>query len=243
VKKFSVLLLFWGIFSFAQTASLEVITAQDSVSVIQNPSPGKSERGEIFYQKRNFREDFKENYRGKEFDYDRKVKPPKTIKPPLFQLPAGLMSVLMYAILAIIIVFILYQIFKNAGGFSFGKEKAKIKFDASEENPETENMDDISNNNFPNLIEKAKSEADYRKAIRFYYLWVLQKLSDKNLINWNKDKTDYDYFLELKNHSIKEDFSVNTYIYDYTWYGNLNPDKSQFDLAETIFMRTLNKLN
>ncbi len=204
------------------------------------------QQGEPFYQQRKLDPLYKDNYKGSKFDYER-ITPKKDPRPPkatapLFSLPSGFMQILMYGILGIIILTIIYFILKNAGGFSFGAEKRKIQYDASEEKEE-EDLENIENNNFQLLIQKAKSEGDFRKAVRYYYLWVLQKLTDKRLINWNKDKTDYDYFMELGQHPIKEDFSNNTYIYDYTWYGNFHLNYKEFELAETIFQRTLSKLN
>ena len=239
-NKFPLLVLIIGFHVSGQEIQIQETVRVDSI-VSVNETPGPAERGETYYEKRNFNQGFKENYKGKKFNYDRKPKPTKTWNFPTFTLPSGLMNILMYSILGVIIILVIYFIFKNSGGFSFTKKKQKIAFETSGE--ENENIEDISQNDFPNLVQKAKSEKDYRKAIRYYYLWVLQKLSDKNLIIWNKDKTDYDYFLELGSNPIKEDFSQNTYIYDYAWYGNFQLDENQFNLAETIFKRTLTKLN
>lgn len=186
---------------------------------------------------------FKDQYRGEKFDYDRIVEQePSDFHMPEFNLPQGLLKVLMYVILGFIVLLIVYHVFKNAGGFSFGKEKHIIKYQTGEES-EMEDSENINNNDFGVLIQRAKEKEDYRKAVRYYYLWVLQKLADRNLILWNKDKTDYEYYLELATNPIREDFSANTYIYDYTWYGNFNLSNAQFQQAERLFQRTLNQLN
>lgn len=197
------------------------------------------ERLQTRFENRQWKEGFKENYKGKKFDYEE-----KEIKytPPLFQLPAGLLQVLMYVVLGTILLIIIYFILRNAGGFSFGKEKRKINYQDSGES-EAENLEEIQNNDFERLIQKAKSESDYRKAVRYYHLWVLQKLSERNLIRWDKDKTDFDYLQELKNHPIRPDFSSTTYVYDYTWYGHFRLDDREFELAEKLFRRTLKKIS
>lgn len=208
-----------------------------------NPTPSKEEIGEVLYEKRNLDPDFKNKYTDKKFDYDRVVKQKefKPPSPPLFSLPTGLFQFLMYAALAIIILLVIYFIIKNAGGFSFGREKKKINFSSSAEQA-LEDTDHIENNDFQKLIQKAKSENDFRRAIRYYHLWVLQSLADKKLIRWNRDKTDYDYFKELGQNAIKEDFSHGIYVYDYIWYGNFQINPKEFDIAESIFQRTLEKL-
>lgn len=206
-------------------------------------TPSREERGEIFYEQRNLDPKFKEEYTGKPYDYDRVVKEKKKKEPqvPSFQFPTGIFSFLMYSILAIIILAVIYYIIKNAGGFQFGSAKQKIIIHSTEEKT-LEDVEHIENNDFPRLIQTAKENQDFRRAIRYYYLWVLQKLTDRKLIKFNKDKTDYDYFLELGQHPIQEEFSQNTYIYDYIWYGKFPISEREFGMAESIFQRTLKKL-
>ncbi len=215
----------------------------DEYDYTPHATPSKEEIGEVYYEKRNLDPDFKNKYKGDKFDYDRivKEKKRKPPSPPFFSLPTGIFQFLMYVVLGIIILMIIYFIVKNAGGFSFGKEQKKIKFDASGEQ-ELEDEDNIENNDFYRLIQKAKSDKEFRKAIRYYHLWVLQSLSDKKIIRWNKDKTDYDYYQELAQNPIKEDFSNAVYLYDYIWYGNFQLNQDEFTKAESIFQRTLNKL-
>lgn len=242
--------LFFGLifiysFGFAQEVLEEPATVVDTFAEYNptNPTPSKEEIGTLYYKQRNLNPDFKNNYKGEKFDYDRVVKEKeyKPPSPPMFSLPTGLFQVLMYIFLGIILLFVIYFIIKNAGEFSFGSDQKKIKFDASEEQ-EVEDTENIENNNFFQLIQKAKSDKDYRKAIRYYHLWVLQTLSDKKLIRWNKDKTDYDYYKELGETAVKEDFSNNVYVYDYIWYGKFPLNSKEFELAESIFQRTLNQL-
>lgn len=215
----------------------EVINVYEEESI---QTPSKEEIGEIFYESKSLDPGFKEKYKGKKFNYDQKEKPSKPPSTPMFQLPPGLLQVLMYTGLAVILGVIIYHILRNSGGFEFRGRKKKIRYDTVEEI--LEDPDDIENNDFPRLIQKAKSENNFRLAIRYYHLWVLQLLSDRNLIKWNRDKTDHDYYNELNTKPIQKYFSQNIYIYDYIWYGNfeLNPD--EFQLAESIFKRTLNKL-
>jgi ATP-dependent Zn protease len=206
-------------------------------------TPSREERGQTYYQQRNLDPKFKEEYKGKQYNYDRVLKPKekKERKPPSFSLPTGFFSFLMYTILAIVVLSLVYFILKNAGGFQFGTARQKIKINSSTEK-EWEDVEHIENNDFPRLIQNAKDNKDYRRAIRYYYLWVLQKLTDRNFIKFNKDKTDYEYFLELGQNPIREDFSHTNYIYDYIWYGNFSISEREFAIAESIFQRTLKKL-
>lgn len=206
------------------------------------PTPSKNERAETVFENRQLKNNFKRKYSGSEFDYDRVVETKESeFKPPI-NISLGWVKVMMYLILGVIILVVIYFILKNVGGFSFGKPKNKLTYKTSEESEE-ENLDDIDLNNFELLIRKAKAEGNFRKAVRYYYLWVLQKLADRKLIQWHKDKTDDEYLSELKQNPIREDFFKNTYIYDHIWYGNFNLSQHQFELAEKTFKQTLNKIN
>lgn len=248
MKKIKLLLLLVpGIYCFGQDTVIETVDSMQQEYYGQyNPEynvPSYENREETKFHNRKLNEDFKDNYKDEKFNYDRIVKQKEVkINTPAVQIPGGILQFLMYMVLGVVIVMIIYFILKNAGGLSFGNEKRNIKYDTSEEAGE-EDLEQIQNNNFELLIRKAKSEKDYRKAIRYYYLWVLQKLTDRNLIKWHKDKTDFDYLQELKNHSIKDNFSSNTYIYDHIWYGNFDLNSKEFELAESIFQKTLKKIN
>lgn len=226
---------------FVETYEEPSESAQQEIISHYSETPISSERPPIYYKQRELDSDFKSKYKGKKYDYDRVVKPPKPINPPNFSIPVGLLKFLMYGLLAILILVVVYQIIKNAGGFSFGKSKTKIKVDFSDEH-ELEDAENIENNDFETLIQKAKENKDYRRAVRYYYLWVLQRLTENKLIDWHKDKTNYDYFLELNKKTIQDDFSNSNYIYDYIWYGNFELNPSEFDRAESIFKGTLHKL-
>lgn len=215
-------------------------------------SPDSNGKIEPLYYQIEIDPSFKDDYRSSVYDYDRpeKEKKPKErieneetgkVRKSLFTLSATAMKVTLFTILGLIVLTIVYFVIKNSGGFHFGSGRRQIdvKSGAQKSGEDPENID---NNDFASLIQNAKSRKEFRKAIRYYYLWVLQKLSDKKLIRWDRDKTDYDYYLELSENSIRKDFSENAYIFDHVWYGNFQMSEKEFKLAESLFNRTLDKL-
>lgn len=205
------------------------------------PTPAAGERGESNYSQRQFDPNFKDNYTGKRFDYDRKKKEYKPYNGPSLNLSFLFSKTMMYTVLALIVFAIIYYIIKNSGGFAFGKDRRRINY-ASDAEQLFEDRENIENNDFAKLIQKAKSENNFRLAIRYYFLWVLQSMFDKKLIDCNKDKTNFDYFTELGKSPISDDFFKNTHIYDYIWYGNFELSDAEFKTAESIFQKTLKKL-
>ncbi len=79
-------------------------------------------------------------------------------------------------------------------------------------------------------------------AIRYYYLFLLQKLSDRNLIDWDPEKTNLDYANELKDSNLKEEFSYLSYLYDHAWYGDIDFDQSAFETTTKSFNNAIKKI-
>lgn len=93
----------------------------------------------------------------------------------------------------------------------------------------------INNQNLESLIQLAISQRNYRLAIRYYYLRTLQLMSSKDLINWQVQKTNNDYLIEIQDSKTRVDFKQITELYDYIWYGNFEVDETAFAKAETPF--------
>ena len=89
----------------------------------------------------------------------------------------------------------------------------------------TENVHEMD---FDSLIANAMKNKDYRLVVRFLYLKNLKILSDKDIIEWKTNKTNYSYQHEIKNAVIRSKFLEATLIFDYIWYGEFVLDESKF---------------
>jgi len=106
----------------------------------------------------------------------------------------------------------------------------------------TEDEDIIQNQDIQHLIQQALLNNNYRLAIRYYYLLVLKKLSDKEFINWEPQKTNTDYSRELKDNALNSRFKIITRLYDYIWYGNFEVNELSFRKAEKEFQQLINQI-
>lgn len=82
-----------------------------------------------------------------------------------------------------------------------------------------ETTDDLYRIDFRKKIEVAEKNQNFRLAIRYYYLWILQTLSKGGYIQYDKNKTNRQYSEELKNSKKLNDFNTSTSYYNFTWYG------------------------
>ena len=130
----------------------------------------------------------------------------------------------------LVIYFIFRAILNKEGKWVFGESSDKNII------PVTDIESNIHVVNFKSLISSAEENNNFRLAIRYYYLWLLKDLTAAELIEYDVEKTNSDYYNELTSASIKEEFSYTSYLYNYIWYGEFNVDKDQFIRAKNSFV-------
>ncbi|MCD0479586.1 DUF4129 domain-containing protein [Chryseobacterium sp. LC2016-29] len=197
---------------------------------------------------KKFKENLSSRYKGNEFDYSTS-KPRESFFDKLQRKLAQLLRSIfgetsletssqitgvVIRLFAIIVVgFLLYFIIKylisTNGSFFFGKKNKKLEIN------EEELHENIHQINFPQSIAKFENEGDYRSAVRYQFLYILKKLSDKKLILWNPEKTNKDYVAELKAAHLKNEFYNLSYIFDYVWYGEFSIDAQSYDKFKNQF--------
>lgn len=141
---------------------------------------------------------------------------------------------------ALIFLLVIYFIFKavinEEGKWVFGKSSDKNII------PVTDVANNIHATDFKQLIAEAEKENNYRLAIRYYYLWLLKALTHAEIIEYDVEKTNSDYFNEITAKPIKDEFSYTSYLYNYIWYGEFEVNEQQFDKAKNAFIKFLNSI-
>jgi len=92
------------------------------------------------------------------------------------------------------------------------------------------------NTNDPDsLLRNAIKNGNYRLAVRYLYLQSLHRLSEKNFIEINSNKTNYEYVTEMRRHKFANEFAALTLQYEYVWYGEYPIDESLFAQIQNGF--------
>lgn len=205
-------------------------------------------------QTKSFRENFQKDYATEEFQYEPVLK--DTSRWDNFKAwlaywldrifsfggkgNSSVWDIVIKTIAILIVLFVVYLIVKaiinKEGGWIFGKS-SKRKITATEFSEE-----DIHSIDFRTIIDKSKAANNHRLSIRYYYLWLLKRMSDNGVIEWDIEKTNSDYLYEIKRTALKEDFQYLSYIYDYSWYGEFTIDDALFAKAEKAFVKTINSI-
>jgi len=101
------------------------------------------------------------------------------------------------------------------------------------------NFEDLGENleelDFEGLIKKARSQGDFRSAVRLVFLETLNILTGAGYIKWKINKTNQDYLGELRLSRFREEFAKLTLNYEYVWYGDYEVDEKGFDSMEQTF--------
>jgi hypothetical protein len=107
--------------------------------------------------------------------------------------------------------------------FLSGRKATALAFSTGEEDIHAMAMD--------KEIATAEAAGDYRRAIRLQYLRSLKILSERGRIQWQPNKTNVDYLMELSGTELGMAFQRITRIFEYAWYGEM-------DIDDLIYTRT-----
>ena len=246
------ILLFCGATLFAQPA---VTSVEEAIQLEETNNVITIEDSGSVYVEREFQEDFKDNYTDDDFEYEPKTKAKNAwdrfwesvakFFDDLFGREKGnsegpsVLNILGYILAGGIVIFAVYMIVRaiidKESGWIFGKTSKKI----TAEDITAENIQQLD---AKALVEKTIKSGNYRLAVRYYYIWVLKELSEREVIKWHPDKTNSDYYYEIKNNELREEFHYLSYLYDYIWYGEFTVDEEAFNKVQSAFRKTLHKL-
>jgi len=140
-----------------------------------------------------------------------------------------LWDVILFAIAIAAVVLAIYYFIKNDKVGIFSRKSGASTFDITTEH------EDIHQIDFERIIAEAISNLQYRTAIRYLYLKSLRDLSLKGFIIWKADKTNRDYINEMRLPDFEKPFKEVTFLFDYSWYGNVEINESSFQQIKSAF--------
>jgi len=197
---------------------------------------------------KRFSEDLSKKYQGNEFDYVSSLEGEmqnfiaraiywfmnKIADTFGFQIDPGaykIIELLFYGILIVIALYIIVRLLVGTKASSFFSKKSRqlAPLNIQEEHIERVDLDQF--------IRNALARNNYRIAVRYMYLKVLKELSIRNLISWHFDKTNGDYYEEIEDPQLKDNFKKVSYLYDHVWYGEFDLDAGGFANAQLDFDR------
>lgn len=235
------------------------VGATDSLAVAKEEKIVFSEKDILVdsaaIEAKSFPKNFKKKYTDEAFIYEFKT-PEKNAWDRFKEWLAGILKnlfsfssneaslnfvgILLKVIAVLIVIFVIYLIVKSLmnkeGQWIFGRNSDKKGMNYNEIEKNLHLVD------FEKLIKETLASGEKRLCIRYYYLWLLKKMSEKHLIVWDVEKTNSDYLYELQNQSQKDDFAYLSYLYNYIWYGEFELDEATFEKAINAFETTIKSI-
>jgi hypothetical protein len=119
----------------------------------------------------------------------------------------------------------------------FSKNKMELDFIPVLEDGKVDEL------NFDAAVDNEIKQGNYNRAVRFLYLKLLQQLARKDLIIWQKEKVNHDYFREMFNSVYFADFKKITNTYEYVWYGKFPLERTEFDTINLSFAQFFKQID
>ncbi|WP_124979775.1 DUF4129 domain-containing protein [Nonlabens xiamenensis] len=147
----------------------------------------------------------------------------------LSPLTVKLLTYLFYILIGIGVIYMIVRV--------LGKETASKLFghtpkSASRVEIEETHIEEID---FTDFIAQSEREGNYRSAIRYQYLALLKALSQQGILEWDFQKTNTDYYRELNDPAMRDQFKKVSYLYDHVWYGEFPIDEASYRTAVSEF--------
>lgn len=138
-------------------------------------------------------------------------------------------TILIAAAVAAIVFFILRVVGMSKSGL--------LSRSSNGNHPFTTHTEDINTISFEEAIGEAINTRNYRLAVRLLYLQSLKKLSDRDYIVWQIDKTNADYIKEVADRPWQALFKSITYIFERAWYGETHIGNEEFEHLNLQFQQ------
>jgi len=134
----------------------------------------------------------------------------------------GTIKLLLMLLVAAVIV---YYIVKSRAPAILKRTNAKVDF-------APENLDQYEEVDLKVLLQEAEASKNFQSAVRIRFLLLLKDLEKAKLIDWKDYKTNLDYYYEMQDPEVQEDFQRMMDWYEYSWYG-------KFDLDAPLYQRAV----
>lgn len=131
-------------------------------------------------------------------------------------------------ILVLFLGLLLWYLFKN--NIISGRRSSK-----GSRRPEDISEENIFEINYQQEIDMAMSAGDYRLATRLLFLRLLKNLSQKKIIQYKQERTNFDYLSQLYTTAYYKDFFRLTRNYEYAWYGKFDVSRESFAIIKNEF--------
>ncbi|OFY97646.1 MAG: hypothetical protein A3K10_13525 [Bacteroidetes bacterium RIFCSPLOWO2_12_FULL_31_6] len=141
-------------------------------------------------------------------------------------------SALKYVFYCIVIGLVLFLIIKILMNLKKNPNIKKQDFSIESMKEIEEKMHEID---LDLLLSEALAGKNFHIALRINFLIIIKLLSEKKLIIWAKEKTNWEYHSEIKEVMLKDGFKAIVFVFEPVWYGERHLTEAAFYLLQPTF--------
>ncbi len=214
-------------FVLSLLAVLPFLMAQDS-PVIKESEWEKSTKGI----------DYTENYKEVKPDEEQKDETQNTnsLSSPSLSYDWSGLKYVFYIVVVGLVLFLIIKILSNLNK-NPNIKKQDISIESIEEIEEKMHEIDLDQ-----LLIEAIRQENYHIALRINFLIIIKLLSERNAIVWAKEKTNWEYYSEIKDIVTKDGFKSIVLVFEPVWYGEQQITKDGFSKLQPVFDGFKNQL-
>jgi len=146
----------------------------------------------------------------------------------------GILEILITIAILIIAALIAYKYSNNSLNLGFKSRHDKIL--------SNDMIINIKQGKYDSLIDNAKKIGNANEVIRLYFLKIISNLNYQGIIQYSEDKTNRDYYYEIKSNNIKQQFKSVTNIFDFSFYGEFDVSINQLQEFEPLFIKIISEI-
>ncbi|PBQ33815.1 hypothetical protein CNR22_19185 [Sphingobacteriaceae bacterium] len=148
----------------------------------------------------------------------------------------GAFNYIFYIVVFVVIGLLIYWIFRNLGS---NKEVKPLTVTIDSMTHIEEHIHEV---NLEALLNEAVLAKNYRIALRLNFLIVIKLLSQRDKINWAKEKTNWEYHSELKETVLADQFKEIIKSFEIFWYGEHLLTELDYHNTEPAYKALQNQL-
>jgi hypothetical protein len=153
-------------------------------------------------------------------------------RPPSLSFFSGdIGKILAYCCLGLLVLAVVWIIYKGRRGI----KDAAVEVSLDEIQKDEEHIE-ITETDLDKLLRLAIADANFRLAIRIYFLDALKTLNHQKYIQWERSKTNGAYQRELIEQKFSPQFQSILLIYEIVWYGERGLNESEFNQLSPLFV-------
>ncbi|MBL4624494.1 MAG: hypothetical protein JKY42_05080 [Flavobacteriales bacterium] len=179
---------------------------------------------------------YTENYKERDKPEKSENEAASSTSSPWFQTDLSGLKYLFYFVVLVLIVIIIVRVLANLNG-NPTLSGSKITVETIHEIE-----DKILKIDLDKLLKEAIHANNLEVALRINFLIIIKTLAENNEIEWTQEKTNWEYYSELKTKTLQQEFKLVVNNFELVWYGERKVNQQEFLTLKSYYDSFIKKI-